>query len=35
MTVGFIIYADMDSLLEKVSTCHNNSKKSSTNKINK
>ena len=35
MTVGFIIYADMDSLLEKLSTCHNNSKKSSTNKINK
>ena len=34
MKVPFIIYADM-SLLEKMSTCHNNPKKSSTTKINK
>ena len=33
--VPFIIYADLDSLLEKMSTCHNNPKKSSTTKINK
>ena len=25
--VPFIIYADMESLLEKMSTCHNNLKK--------
>ena len=31
----FIIYADLESLLEKMSTCHNNPKKSSTTKINK
>ena len=31
----FIIYADMGSLLEKVSTCHNNPNESSTTKINK
>ena len=35
LKVRFIIYADMQSLLEKVSTCHNNLKKSSTTKINK
>ena len=35
MKVLFIIYADMESLLEKIDTCHNNSKKSSTTKINK
>ena len=35
MKVPFIIYADIDSLLEKMSTCHNNPKKSTTNKINK
>ena len=35
MKVPFIIYADLESLLEKMSTCHNNSKKSSTTKINK
>ena len=31
----FIIYADLECLLEKMSTCHNNPKKSSTTKINK
>ena len=35
MKVPFIIYADLDSLLEKVNTCHKNPKKSSTTKINK
>ena len=35
MKVPFIIYADMESLLEKMSTCHNNLKKSSTTKIDK
>ena len=32
---SFIIYADLESLLEKMNTCHNNPKKSSTTKINK
>ena len=35
MKVPFIIYADLKSLLEKVNTCHNNPKKSSTTKMNK
>ena len=35
MKVPFIIYADLETLLEKMSTCHNNPKKSSTTKINK
>ena len=35
MKAPFIIYADLQSLLEKMSTCHNNPKTSSTNKINK
>ena len=35
MKVPFIIYADIESLLEKMSTCHNNLKKSPTTKINK
>ena len=35
MKVPFIIYADLESLLEKMNTCHNNSEKSSTTKINK
>ena len=35
MKVPFIIYADLESLLEKMSTCHNNSEKSSTTKINR
>ena len=34
MKVPFIIYTDMESLLEKIST-HNNPEKSSTTKINK
>ena len=34
MKVPFIIYADLESLLEKMNTCHNNPKKSSTTKIN-
>ena len=33
MYVPFIIYAHLDSLLEKMSTCHNNPEKSSTTKI--
>ena len=33
--VPFTIYADLESLLEKMSTCHNNPKKPSTTKINK
>ena len=35
MKVSFIIYADMESLLERISACYNNPKKSSTTKINK
>ena len=35
MKVPFIIYADLDSLLEKMNTCHNNPEKSSTTKISK
>ena len=35
MKVPFIVYADLESLLEKMSTCHNNPEKSSTTKINK
>ena len=34
MEVSFIIYANLESLLEKMSTCHNNPEKSSTIKIN-
>ena len=34
MKVPFIIYADIESLLEKVSHCHNHPEKSSTTKIN-
>ena len=33
--VPFITYADLESLLEKMNTCHNNPKKSSTTKTNK
>ena len=33
--VPFIIYTDLESLLEKIRPCHNNPKKSSTTKINK
>ena len=35
MKVPSIIYADVESLLEKINTCHNNPKKSSKTKINK
>ena len=35
MKVPFIIYADLESLLEKMSTCINNPNESSTTKINK
>ena len=35
MKVPFIIYADLEFLLEKMNTCHNNPEKSSTIKINK
>ena len=35
MRAPFVIYADLECLLEKISTCHNDPKKSSTTKINK
>ena len=35
LKVPFIIYADLEPLLEKISTCHNNSEKPSTTKTNK
>ena len=35
MKVPFIIHADLESLLEKMNTCHNNPEKSPTIKINK
>ena len=35
MRTPFIIYADIDSFLEKMSTCHSNPKKSSTTKTSK
>ena len=34
MKSPFMIYANMDSLLKKISTCHNNPEESSTTKIN-
>ena len=34
MKAPFIIYAELESLLEKMSTFHNNPKKSSTSKVN-
>ena len=34
MEVPFIIYADLECLLEKMNTCHNNPQKSSATKIN-
>ena len=34
MKVPFIIYSHLESFLEKINTCHNNPKKSSTTKIN-
>ena len=33
--VPFTIYADLESLLEKMNICHNNPENSSTTKINK
>ena len=33
MKAPFVIYADMESLLEKIDTCHSNLKKSSTTKV--
>ena len=35
MKVPFFIYRDLESLLEKMSTCHNNPEKLQTTKINK
>ena len=35
MIIPFIIYADLESSLKKMNTCHNNPKKSSTTKVNK
>ena len=35
MKLPFAIYADLECLLEKMSTCQNNPNKSSTTKINK
>ena len=35
MKVPFIIYFDLESLLEKINNCHNNPEKSSKTKINK
>ena len=35
MKLPFLIYADFEWLLEKMSTCQNNPNKSSTTKINK
>ena len=34
MKLPFVIYADLECLLEKMSTCQNNPNKSSTTKIN-
>ena len=34
MEISFVIYADMESLLEKIDTCHNNPEKSLTTKTN-
>ena len=35
MKVPFVIYTDLETLLERLDTCYNNPKKSSTTKINK
>ena len=35
MELPFVIYADLECLLEKISTCQNNPNKSSTTKITK
>ena len=34
MEAPFIIYADLESVVEKINTCHNNPEKSSSTKIN-
>ena len=34
MRLPFIIIADLECLLEKINTCHNNPEKSSTTKVN-
>ena len=34
MRLPFIIIADLECLLEKMNTCHNNPEKSSTTKVN-
>ena len=35
MRAPFVIYADLECLLEKMSICHNDPEKSSTTKVNK
>ena len=35
MRTPFVIYADLESLLEKMNTCYNNPEKPSTTKANK
>ena len=35
MRAPFVIYADLEFLLEKINTCHNNNQKLSTTKIKK
>ena len=35
INLPFVVYADLECLLEKISTCYNNPEKSSTTKINK
>ena len=35
MTFSYTIYADLESLFEKMNTCHNNPEESSTISINK
>ena len=35
MRAAFVIYTNLECLLEKMSTCHKNLEKSSTTKINK
>ena len=35
MRAPFVIYADLECLLQKISNCHNNAEKSSATKVNK
>ena len=35
MKVPIVVYTDLECLLEKMSTCHNDPEKSSTTKVNK